>query len=321
MIIYASCQDQVSARLAPEYFTIGHPPIPGLSDPTLLGLAWGFLGGFPGGIMLASPWRCSRDLALFRRLRPASLSGRCCMFLAGVAIMTLVAGLSSWYNAEVVNIAIGAPWDTLVPPERHRRFFIVACAHFGTYLGGVILGLGSVWLDSAAALPARSRQAAIEARWTMLAQQLAQPREALAQARTLPEVKAAIEALAPTLRAAYSEHAVFGRHAYSYAAITFAQPIPARPAARRWAGSGPTRSPAMSTRRAGRVQLWKADLDDPYGPRIHARPHARCLDDPGTAHWSPTGRAAAGPGWRLPGHDLALYDAAIDAIEVRPVDH
>ena len=141
MIAYASCQDQVSARLAPEYFTIGHPPIPGLNDPTLLGLAWGFLGGFPGGIMLGIPVAL---FARFGRLPPLDarqLIQPLLIFLAGVAIMTLVAGLSSWYNAEVVNIAIGAPWDTLVPPEHHRRFFIVACAHFGTYLGGVVLGM------------------------------------------------------------------------------------------------------------------------------------------------------------------------------------
>ena len=40
--VYGMVQDQFSVRLAPEYFTVGHPPIEGLHDPTLLGLAWGF---------------------------------------------------------------------------------------------------------------------------------------------------------------------------------------------------------------------------------------------------------------------------------------
>jgi hypothetical protein len=142
MIIYASCQDQVSARLASEYFTIGHPPIPGLSDPALLGLVWGFLGGFPGGIMLGIPVAMVARFGPLPQLAARQLIRPLLFFLAGVAAMTLVAGLSGWYNAEVVNIAIGAPWDAAIPPERHRRFFIVACAHFGTYLGGVILGLG-----------------------------------------------------------------------------------------------------------------------------------------------------------------------------------
>lgn len=54
VIGYAMLQDQVSARLSPAYFTIGHNPIPNLHDPTLLGLVWGFLGGFPGGILLGA---------------------------------------------------------------------------------------------------------------------------------------------------------------------------------------------------------------------------------------------------------------------------
>ena len=33
---YGSLHDQVSVRLCPEYFTVLHNPIPGLTDPTLL---------------------------------------------------------------------------------------------------------------------------------------------------------------------------------------------------------------------------------------------------------------------------------------------
>lgn len=55
VIAYAMLQDQVSVHLNKEYFTLGHAPIEGLDNPTLLGLAWGFLGGFPGGIVLGIP--------------------------------------------------------------------------------------------------------------------------------------------------------------------------------------------------------------------------------------------------------------------------
>jgi hypothetical protein len=140
MIAYASAQDQISARLAPEYFTIGHPPIPELSDSTLLGLAWGFLGGFPGGIILGIPLALLARLGPFPALPTRALVRPILVFLSGVALATLIAGASGWYNAEAVNIAIGPPWSAVIPPERQRAFFIVACAHFGTYLGGGILG-------------------------------------------------------------------------------------------------------------------------------------------------------------------------------------
>ncbi len=142
MIGYATLQDQVSARLCPEYFTIGHPPIRGLSDPTLLGLAWGFLAGFPGGLALGIPLSLAATLGRLPRLPARTLVRPILVFVAGVALATFIAGASGAYNAAVVNIAIGEPWAGLIPTARHRQFFAVACAHFGTYLGGAVMGVG-----------------------------------------------------------------------------------------------------------------------------------------------------------------------------------
>jgi hypothetical protein len=141
LIGYALLQDQISAHLSVEYFTIGHPPIPGIAHPTLLGIAWGFLGGFPGGIVLGVPVALLATVGPFPQLSAQRLRRPILMFLGGVAIATLIAGASGWYNASVVNISIGAPWAQAIAPTAHRAFFIVACAHFGTYLGGAIFGL------------------------------------------------------------------------------------------------------------------------------------------------------------------------------------
>jgi hypothetical protein len=141
MIGYAMLQDQFSARLSVEYFTIGHPPIAGLSHPTLLGIAWGFLGGFPGGIVLGVPVALLATIGPLPQLSAQTLTRPLLVFLGGVAIATLIAGTSGWYNATVVNISIGEPWATAIAPLSHRSFFIVACAHFGTYLGGIIFGI------------------------------------------------------------------------------------------------------------------------------------------------------------------------------------
>jgi hypothetical protein len=142
MIGYGALQDQISARLSPEYFTIGHAPVPGISHPTLVGIAWGFLGGFPGGIALGIPLALAATLGDLPRLTARTLARPLLIVLAVTAIGTLIAGASGAYNASVVNIAIGEPWASFVPHERQWHFFVVACAHFGTYLGAGIAGCG-----------------------------------------------------------------------------------------------------------------------------------------------------------------------------------
>jgi hypothetical protein len=142
LIGYGMLQDQVSARLCPEYFTIGHAPIPGVSDPTLLGVAWGFLGGFPGGIALGLPLALAANLGSLPCLSARALLRPLFALLAATALGALIAGASGAYNATVVNIAIGEPWASFVPHERHWHFFVVACAHFGAYLGAGVAGVG-----------------------------------------------------------------------------------------------------------------------------------------------------------------------------------
>lgn len=163
VIGYAIVQDQVSARLSPAYFTVGHNPIPGLSDPTLVGLAWGFLGGFPGGILLGLAIACCATLGAAPAASPATVQRAILLAVLGMTFGTVCSGGSAAYNAGVADVALGEPWARLIPTGEHRGFFIVACAHFGTYLGGALAGvavcgwlLWQRWLGEAraAALPA-----------------------------------------------------------------------------------------------------------------------------------------------------------------------
>lgn len=141
VIGYAMAQDQISARLSPAYFTVGHPPIVGLRDPTLLGLAWGFLGGFPGGIVLGLALALCATVGAAPPVPPAALRRPLLALVGGMALATLSAGLSAAYNAPVLGLTLGAPWAQLVPPAEQRGFLIVALAHVGTYLGGAIGGV------------------------------------------------------------------------------------------------------------------------------------------------------------------------------------
>ena len=147
VIGYAMLQDQISARLSSAYFTVGHPPIPGLNNPTLLGLAWGFLGGFPGGILIGLALAFAATLGSWPPVSPKALRWPLAFILLAMAFASLSAGVSAAYNATVVQIALGEPWATMIPPDQHRSFFILPCTHFGTYLGGGIAVVSAVgWL-------------------------------------------------------------------------------------------------------------------------------------------------------------------------------
>lgn len=139
-VVYAVLQDQFSARICPEYFTIGHPRIPNLTNPTLVGLAWGFLGGFPGGIVLGIPVALAANLGPWPRSEIRDLIKPLSAVLLFAAVSTLLTGLSVWRNGEVVNISVGPEWFD-IPLAQRRAFFIVSCAHFSTYISLAIGGL------------------------------------------------------------------------------------------------------------------------------------------------------------------------------------
>ncbi|QDU19619.1 hypothetical protein [Urbifossiella limnaea] len=147
MVAYGAAQDQFTARLCPEYFTVAHNPIPGVTDPTLLGLAWGFLGGWWGGLFLglgmaaaaragSAPPAPARDIV-------RALAG----LFAVVGTVSAMACVGNLRHADLLGVSVGEPWATAVPPDRHRALVAVANTHFATYttaaLGG---GIACAWV-------------------------------------------------------------------------------------------------------------------------------------------------------------------------------
>jgi hypothetical protein len=151
----------------------------------------------------------------------------------------------------------------------------------------------------------------------MLPTQLSKLKDALTQAHTLLDAKAAIQAFAPELGITYDEHPVFGRHQYHYATLAFTAPVAAVPFCE---AMGWQRPYALSTdvhQTRWTIQLWVADLADPYGPRIHTR-------YPSLGHWAvipqlsgrPQGTLPALHAGASPAYELRAYAADIAVIEV-----
>jgi hypothetical protein len=151
--LYGLLQSLISARLAPEYFTHARPPIQGLSDPTLLGLAWGFLGGWWGGMLMGLAAGLTATLGRRPALTPRRvLPGVGCVLL-GVAFVTLVSGGAAYYNGSVLGARV--PGLEGASEERQLRFLAVACGHTGAYAsaaaGGVALCVWVAWRRRGAA--------------------------------------------------------------------------------------------------------------------------------------------------------------------------
>jgi hypothetical protein len=140
-ILYGIVHDQVTARVAIEYFTVAHPPIVDSEDPTVLGLLWGVIAtwwvGAILGILLAVAARAgSRERRTARDLvRPVAV------LLGIMAASALAAGVLGWILGRSGTVVLLGDIARAVPTARHARFLGVWWAHLASYAVGAIGGL------------------------------------------------------------------------------------------------------------------------------------------------------------------------------------
>lgn len=155
-ILYGIVHDQITARICVEYFTIGHPPVFGTDDPTLLGLGWGVIATWWVGVLLGIPLALAarageRPKVTARRLiRPLAIllvaNGA---FAALAGIVGFAAAVSGW-------VAVIGPLARRIPPDRHVPFLVDLWIHNASYLGGFLGGItlaGTVWLKRHSTMP------------------------------------------------------------------------------------------------------------------------------------------------------------------------
>jgi len=140
-VAYGILHDQVTARICVEYFTIGHAPIFGTDDPTLLGIGWGILATWWVGLFLGVP------LAVVARAgkRPprsaASLVRPIAALMLVSALGAALAGLVGWQLASRGVVRLMGPLAEEVPADRHVAFLIDGFAHTASYGFGFVGGL------------------------------------------------------------------------------------------------------------------------------------------------------------------------------------
>lgn len=138
-------------------------------------------------------------------------------------------------------------------------------------------------------------------------------RDVLTQTRRVPELCAAA-----ALGLSAVEQTVYGTPSYQYALLTFPGPISASALCEAMGWARPYALSGDVEQRRWHIQLWEADLADPYGQRIHTR-------RPEVGPWSVTVWLTGRPTGPLPGvvagaspaYDLATYSASVTVIEAR----
>src|SRR5262245_56111915 len=99
-VVYGILHDQVTARVCVEYFPIGHAPIFGTDDPTLLGLGWGVIATWWMGLLLGVPLAVAARAGSRPKRSVGSLLRPIVILLAVMAVCALIAGVVGWLLAR-----------------------------------------------------------------------------------------------------------------------------------------------------------------------------------------------------------------------------
>jgi hypothetical protein len=140
-VTYGILHDQITARICVEYFTLGHPPIFGTDDPTLLGIGWGIIATWWVGFLLGVP------LAIVARVGPRPKRDAISLIkpMAGLLLITgcgaIIAGIVGGVLASTGAVFLVGPIARAVPQDRHVPFLIDLWVHNASYLFGGVGGI------------------------------------------------------------------------------------------------------------------------------------------------------------------------------------
>ena len=145
---YGIVHDQLTARVCVEYFTVGHPPVFGTDDPTLLALGWGVFATWWMGVLLGVPLAIAARAGKRPVRSPGSLVRPLVTLLVVMGGCAAFAGVVGWLLARNGVAFLVGPISQELPADRHVPFLADLWAHSASYavgfLGGVIV-IVNVW--------------------------------------------------------------------------------------------------------------------------------------------------------------------------------
>jgi len=159
---YGLVHDQITIRVSPEYFTIGHPHLIETSSLTVLALFWGVVAtwwvGLPLGFFLASAARNGRRWPRLGLREIAPRLGKLVLVMFGLAA---AAGCTTFVLVGPLGISLPGQFAGAIQPSAQRAFLAAWATHITSYLAGIVGGLVVVF----SVLRERRRLAAFTNRW------------------------------------------------------------------------------------------------------------------------------------------------------------
>jgi hypothetical protein len=140
-VVYGTVHDQITARVCVEYFTVGHPPIFGTNDPTLLGIGWGIIATWWVGVLLGVPLAIVARAGSRPKRSVGSLVRPVAWLLAVMAVCALIAGVLGWFLARGGAVILVGPISRELSADRHVPFLADLWAHSASYLVGSVGGM------------------------------------------------------------------------------------------------------------------------------------------------------------------------------------
>ncbi|MBA2113272.1 hypothetical protein [Bremerella alba] len=147
-VVYGVVHDQITARICVEYFTIGHKPIlGGTEDPTVLGLAWGFLATWWVGAMLGIPLAFVSQTGSLVKKSAKDLIHPMLVLMAGTAALAAIAGVTCYVLTTGDMIHLAGGFEHVIASDKQDAFLIDLWIHNASYAGGFLGGaILMVWV-------------------------------------------------------------------------------------------------------------------------------------------------------------------------------
>lgn len=142
-VLYGITQDQVTARVCVEYFTVGHPPLFDTDSPMLLAFGWGTVATWWVGLLLGLGLAVAARAGRGPKRTASELVRPIARLLGVIAASSLLAGVVGWFLARAGAITLAPYLASRIAPDCHAAFLADGAAHLAAYavggLGGVVL--------------------------------------------------------------------------------------------------------------------------------------------------------------------------------------
>jgi hypothetical protein len=140
-VVYGIAQDQVTARVCVEYFTIGHPPVFDTDSPTLLAFGWGVLATWWVGLPLGIAGAVVSHVGSWPKFSARQLMPPILCLMAAMGPASLLAGVIGYFVARSGAVWLLEPLASRVPASKHDLFLADLWAHVTAYGAGFVGGI------------------------------------------------------------------------------------------------------------------------------------------------------------------------------------